>query len=276
MRHILQVPPDRDHYTRPVMDGIAHTRTSTIGSSIQDQYPLISYNGAHSALGVARSPELSAKLALLKYPAEKREIYKLAERARERAGAMYAAEMGDVIHEATFLADQGEELEYMPDYVVKDVAAYQDTMAAHGLTPEVGEVFCGQPDILVAGSFDRVMRQDDELYVLDIKTSRQEEAFQWNALSWATQVAIYANSTIWCKERGYIPWETLGIQRPSRKVGLIAHIVQGSGVCTLYRVDLEEGWRAALVAMQVHKLRAKAKTFITVQSEKTSLLPKQG
>lgn len=248
----------RDRWGRPVIDGTTYVRASTLADSLDNKEALLSWTGRQTALGLATSPDLIAAVATTK-PDDKKALDRLVEQAAERAKSRAGATMGTAIHTATELLDAGESIEVLPKDVQADAHAYRALLDGAGLTPLAAEVFVVNEELQVAGTFDRLLQGPHRVLIEDTKTSSNPNTAEYKALSWAIQIAVYANGRPWLPDRGIVDWEDVGLPAPSVTHGLVVHVVQGEAVAKAYSIDLVAGLEAARIAREVYDLRRLAK-----------------
>ncbi len=251
----IDVP--RDRWGRPKIDGTSYTRASTLAKTLEDQSGLINWAGRMTALGMSRNPDLVA-LAATTAPDDKRGLDQIAERAKERAGSTSGRDTGTSIHAASEMIDCGEDTSHLPADLLRDALAYRDACEREGLTPVLAETFVVNDRLNAAGSFDRLLYDDaGETYVIgDLKTGTNldpEYALRYSGLSWAIQLATYANGIPW--DGDWQDWIEIGADEPSWQRGVIFYIPRGSGQCHPLWLDLEVGMDAAILAAQVRDIR---------------------
>jgi hypothetical protein len=252
---VEQKEPRRDRYGRPEIDGEFYTRASSMSSAVEDKYNIQQWSMRQVGIGVARTKHLVAGFASAD-PKNSRTLNELVEKALDASGATASREIGTAIHAATERFDYGESLDGVPDHIVGDVEAYGDAMSKAGFVPQAAEIFVVNDELKVAGSTDRIaLGAGGGMGIVDIKTSSSPDSAKWAGLSWAIQIAIYANSTPYCSERGRLSWYDIGLEPPNKLFGVVAHIMQGSGKCRLYKVDLQRGWELAQLASTVRAAR---------------------
>lgn len=255
MIRVQQQEPKRDRYGRPEIDGEFFTRASSLSGAIEDKFAVNQWAQRQVGIGVARSQHLIAGFAATD-PKNTRTLNELVEKALDASGATAAREIGSAIHAATERYDYGEPLDGLPDHVVKDVQAYAKATERAQLEPALAELFVVNDDLKVAGSLDRLVRSASGGFgILDIKTSSNPDSYRYAGLSWAVQLAVYANSTPYCSQQGRMSWVDLGVTAPNKEVGIVAHIQQGSGKCRLFTVDLVKGYEFAQMAADVRAVR---------------------
>lgn len=254
-------PVERAKNGRPKIDGEWYTRVSTFAKAIDDKSNLVNWKGRQTLIGACMAPALVAKAATTDHT-DRTKMDELVERLCERAGATTGADMGDAIHAGTEAWDYGDEkvLAMLPGPVAGDVEGYGKMLESVGLTPVLAETFIANHTYKVAGTFDRlVINQHTGQYeVLDIKTSADRPAKQaaaFGALAWAMQIYLYASGKPHDADSGDLEWRELCDGVPSHAAGWVAHIQQGTGVCTPVRIDLEVGKHAADTAQAIRELR---------------------
>lgn len=239
-----------------------YTRATTFAKSIADTYALNRYGERMAIKGISMRPDLLAAVAATPLE-EKEKLNKLAERAKEAAGAKAGANLGTALHTFTEQYDRGEPVT-APAPWDRDVAAYAAGMTNAGITIEPGmieqTVLCLKYGI--AGTFDRLGFQELTVRhgagfelggkarrVIDLKTGRD---LQYGWLEIAVQLAIYANAD-------YIFNKTTKEYEPmppcDRETAIVAHLPVGTGKLTIYEVDIAMGWQLAELCFRVRNAR---------------------
>lgn len=253
MKRTPPVNVERDRWGRPIIDGNAYTRASTLAKALDDTTNLTDWACRMTALGVARSADLIA-LAATANPDDRSTLNDVVERAKDRAGAGGGRDTGTAIHAATEMVDCGEDISHLPTDLQRDARAYVAARNAIGYDPIVGEMFVANWDLLVAGSFDRLGLRGDLAMIGDIKTGKADKdaeyAARYNSVAWATQLAVYASGMPW-RPGGFVDWPV----RPDQNTGVIFYLQRGAGACTPIILDLEEGMRLARLAVDVRQAR---------------------
>lgn len=270
MKRLELAPPARDRYGRPVIDGEPYTRASTLAKTLDDQSNLIRWSSRMTAVGMSRSQDLVA-LASTMDPDNRKGLDEVVDRAKDRAGAGTGRDLGTSIHAATELVDYGMDLGRLPLDIRNDAEGYEDACRANGLTPVAGELFVVNSGLRAAGTFDRLMVDENGNGVVwDTKTGSNtdpKKAAQYAALAWSMQLATYATATPYDGLWGLRSWEELGLPVPSSTRGFIGYIPRGSGRCHVIEIDLALGLAAARLAVQVRDIR-KSKTVRSVVEAK--------
>lgn len=228
----------------------AWTRATTLSSSIADTFGLTKWQMRMVAKGLGMRPDLLA-LAAAAHVDDKQTLDRVAGDAKEAAGSSAGANAGTALHSFTEAVDRGEEPAVPPPWDA-DVAAYRDTLDAHGITrhPEWVERITVCPQYGVAGTFDRIVTLDGGRRVIgDVKTGR-DLSYSWPEIS--IQLALYANAThMWAVDH----WEPMPVLDPNEAV--VFWLPVGKGDCQLFTVDTAAGWEMAEVAYQVRQWRAR-------------------
>ncbi len=260
---------NRDRWGRPLIvpvgggKAVAHTRPSSLGSALEDMGGLIKWSMGRAAVGLARRPDLLLAVQSLADPdtVEKSKLYRLAEQAKEAAGASAAATTGTALHSFADVVDRGETLpEGLGADVVADIAAYQAARAGV-LTPVHIEPFVVCDELTAAGSPDRLELLADpagcctKLHVTDLKTGK--EVIKYGSLKIAVQMAVYAHADLYDVATG----DRTPVDVCQRR-GVVTHLPAGTASCTLHWVDLAAGWEAAQLATTVREWR-KRKGLLT-------------
>lgn len=256
---LLHQPADasvqRDRYGRYLItpaDGgkpVAHTRATTIASTLSDKLGLQQWALRMAAIGLTRRPDLFARVAAT--PADdKQALNRLVDEAKEAAAASAGANVGTALHSFTERLDRGEDV-VVPEPWCHDVTAYRAALDAAGARIVDGmiERIVVLPDLGVAGMFDRlVLLEGRELpLVADLKSGGY---LDWPEI--VIQQALYANAaTI------YDPATRTHVAMPAvdRDEALIIHLPAGKATCELHLIDIAAGWEAVQQAMWVREWR---------------------
>lgn len=226
------------------------TRATTLAGTISDRFALEKW----ARRGIVRGLSSSEQLILRAVAAgEDREgLDSVAEAALEAAGGSEASAIGTALHTLTERLDAGEKVD-VPATFRPDVEAYRAALAAAGLVIEKGwiERFVVVPAVEAAGTADRLFRVVDEVslpMIGDLKTGAN--AIKFGSLEIAAQLAIYSRATHWWdgKTHHLMP-------KVDQAVGIVAHMPARAGTCELYTVDLNAGWKIALLCFEARKWR---------------------
>lgn len=253
-RYVLRDPfTGRDH---------SWTRATTFASSIRDSYVLNEWQQRMVVKGMSLRPDLVAKASALDVKKDKDKMNRIAETAKEFAGAKIAANTGTAIHSFAENLNKGDmSLEEVPEVVRNDLKAYQQCLPAFGLeiVPHLVEQIICVPQFGVAGKFDEVLKEQSGSYVMGDVKSGQNLSFNWLEIS--IQIALYVNglnrSGIYDKSSKR--WVKSDI-RVRTDYAVVIHIPAGKGTCELWELDIREGWEAATLCADVRERRAQKAT----------------
>lgn len=247
----------RDHPRIHIGDGKfrSYSRASSWGKPLDDLNSLMDWKSRVTLLGAVVDPKLLDRAravvgpTIRATPDNRNALQAVANKALELGGAHEKADRGTAVHSLTDSVDRGEPLTNLPDEIAADLKAYRNTLDEYGVEPLQIETFTVQDDLRVAGTFDRLIRVDDQFFrcpkcyshffIADLKTSRTANYPH----SWAVQLAVYANSTPYDIDKHHrYKWATT----PCPHRGLLIHLPAGQATCDLYWIDIEAGWDAAI------------------------------
>jgi hypothetical protein len=248
----------------------AWTRATTFANSVSDTFALSQWSQRMAFKGAALRPDLVSLAHGLDVKADRDKLNKLVEQAKEAAGQKVAANLGTALHSFTEAIDRGGSLGDIPPQHVPDVHAYTAALHSEGMepVPHLIERITAVPHLGVAGTFDRILRLPDGTHAIgDLKTGADLK-YSWHEI--VIQLALYAHGVnqvgLWDPEkeewqgpRSYGdsletgPWDVPEVRTD---FGIVMHLPVGKAQCTLYRVDLVQGWEAAQLCLSVRKWRA--------------------
>jgi len=248
--------PRRDRWGRYLLpdpvtgEERAWTRATTLANTLSDPWGLVDWKMRMVAKGVATRDDLRALASSLPLDSGKKQLNKVAQDAIEYAGGSSGRNMGTALHEWTAQSDRGDP-PAVPEPWVFDLDAYNAALELYGVrtVPGLVEQIVCIPDLGVAGTFDRIVLWDPEAYIADVKTAASLD-YSW--LEIAVQLAIYANAEWIWNERDEA-WEHL--PKVNQSQGLVIHLPIGQARCDLFWVDLEIGWEAVTLAVDVREWR---------------------
>jgi hypothetical protein len=228
---------------------VPHTRATTYAATLDDRYGLEKWGQRMVAIGLSRREDLLAKVAATP-DNDRTRIDSIVVDAIEAGGSSTGRNIGEALHQFTQRIDLGEmELSAVGEPWRADVTAYRSALDAAGFAVELVEQTCVVPELVVAGTFDRIVVRDGRRFILDVKTGQSLD-HSWGAI--ATQLAIYSRAaTLYdlnTVEHSFMP-------KVDQRIGLVAHVPAGHGVCELVAVDLELGWQGAELAHHVRTWR---------------------
>lgn len=228
----------------------AWTRATTWANTIADTYGLNKWQMRMVAKGVATRKDLLA-LAASASVDEKGKLDGVAKDALEAAGGSTGRNLGTALHAFTEQVDRGETPE-IPHEWQRDLAAYSAKLVEAGVTvlPWYIERVVVCSTLGVAGTLDRIVRYEPEMFVADVKTG-SDLSYSWGEI--AVQLALYANAdAMWNGGGDYVEMPTV-----NRDKALVIHLPVGQGRCELHWVDIAAGWEAAQLAASVREWRAR-------------------
>lgn len=239
---------ERDRYGRPLVvppkggKAIAYTRATTIANSLDDASALVAWKMRMAAIGLTTRPDILLSISAAQD--DKLAVNSLIEDAMQVAGANKAANIGTAIHSFAERLDLGLELGVIPQEYVADIKAYEQTTKI--LNNKFIEQFSVLDKYKIAGTPDRVVEYNGELFIADIKTGRIDHP---NNIS--IQLAIYANG---------LPYDSATATRGTwgevnKEKAIIIHLPAGSGKCKLVWIDIKEGFKGLQFAMKARQWR---------------------
>ena len=239
---------ERDRYGRPLVvppkggKAIAYTRATTIANSLDDASALVAWKMRMAAIGLTTRPDILLSISAAQD--DKLAVNSLIEDAMQVAGANKAANIGTAIHSFAERLDLGLELGVIPQEYIADIKAYEQTTKI--LNNKFIEQFSVLDKYKIAGTPDRVVEYNGELFIADIKTGRIDHP---NNI--AMQLAIYSRA---------LPYYPATASRGSwgeinQDKAIIIHLPAGTGSCKLVWIDIQEGWKGVQQAMKVRKWR---------------------
>ena len=253
----------RDRWGRPLIvppgggEPRAYVRVSTMAKALDDTANLTKWKQRKTATGLLMRPDLQTRLAGILANGDpdtdddaKRELDRLCADATEAAGASSGATSGTGFHSLTEAIDRGDEPLFVPDADRPRLEAYRAATADYRAL--AAEVFVVNDALGVAGSFDRLwLCPDGRVRVGDLKTGKSEPAYP---MATATQMAMYARAKQYDPDTGERWPIYAGPHEYDPTTGLLIHL-PASGGCTVYPLNLVEGWRAARAAAEAYQLR---------------------
>lgn len=270
---------------------VTWTRATTFAKSIQDTFALSQWAQRMTLKGASLRPDIVAAVSTLEVKKDKDRVNALVEDAKKAAGDKVAANLGTAVH--SFTEDRDKALVGMP---VKDrevpgrlrptVDAYEELIASFGLEPVPGliEFTTAVKQYEICGTSDRVYRVTRDItfklngrtltlyageYIVgDVKTGA-DLSYGWMEI--CIQLAIYAQglntSGVWDWGTGQwakpvLPDNPEVLLKVRTDVAVVPHLPvdrkEGDPLATLYAIDLDEGWAAAVLCAQVRTTRKKA------------------
>jgi hypothetical protein len=233
-------PPDKGG--RPVL-WLPYTRTTTFCKALDNGHALGEWKARMAVLGMGQRPDYVALAASLSAEErDKREVQKLADKAREAAGPN-KADVGTALHGFTERLDRGEPVGQVPEQYRVHLENYAKATSVLRFTHYEVRTVCDE--LQTAGTPDRygycsVPDPDgivDALRVIDTKTGRVDYP-----ASMSIQLAIYWRSRLYDPATGA---RTELPELARSRWGIIVHLDALTGECQLYWLNLETGWAGA-------------------------------
>lgn len=246
-----------------------YTRATTIAKALDDTHNLTQWKIRQTAIGLTQRPDLHALIASTD-PTDKKTLDRHCADALEAAGASTGANAGTALHAATETLDLGIPIE-MPEPYKTDLTVYVETMRANNI--EIHKDLIEKIVVLdgpkIAGTFDRIVTlPTGETVIADLKTSQNLD-WSWNSI--AVQLAIYANADdIYNPETG---WRQPLPPELDKTRALVIHLPSGQARCELHLVDIQQGWEALQLALQVRAWRQTRKLNTPYSYQPTTRAP---
>jgi hypothetical protein len=251
----IDVP--RDRWGRPLIvppgdrKPIAYTRASTLAKALDNGNALANWKQRMTALGLAVRPDLMA-LVHTKTAEDRKDLDNICEQALVAAGGEARANMGTALHALSEEVDRGI-WPTADEAMMRDLTAYAEAVNLAGLRPLAMEGFVVQDQLQVAGTYDRIWQMADGTIVVgDLKTGDSAATYGLGAVQ--IQTAVYAHGTPYTHDAGR--GKALADLGVSQTLALLVHLPAGSGECSIYPLNIEEGWADAQLASSVHRRTA--------------------
>jgi hypothetical protein len=202
-------------------------------------------------LGLAQRPDLVLAAASHRGDRDTKDgkaaLNRVAKDAKEAAGSSAASNTGTALHKLTEMIDRGEELGEIPAAFVPDLEAYRRATAP--LRMVAIEQFGVLDEYRVAGTWDRIVGYEGELFIADTKSGKSVD---FGAMKIAMQLAVYSRSQV------YDPVTTTRTPlNVNQERALVIHLPAGTGTCELRWINIAAGWEAVRLAAQVREWRAR-------------------
>jgi len=252
---LLRPEPQRDGWGRymitPAGGGkpVAHSRVTTFARAIADTGSLEGYWKRCVAVGMARRPDLVLQASNLTID-DKKQLKNICDAADEASGANVKRNLGTGLHTITEHVDGGIDV-VIPEQFTGHIDAYRAAVEQLGMRRDLIEGVVVLSEFTLAGTFDRIVEIDGELYIADLKTG--SNPLQYGALEIAVQLACYANAdTIYnVGTKAHAPMPEVNKER-----ALVMHLpAAGPAECTLHWVDVKKGWEVARLCGEVRAAR---------------------
>ena len=243
----------RDRWDRPLLphpvSGVVHpyTRASTLSNAIEDKYNLGLWKQRQVAIGLAQRSDLIAKVQAKSD--DRDSLDQIVETALEVAGSSRGANLGTAIHDFTQMLDEGKPIPGDVDLRIwQALDAYETTCKQFNLDMYAIEMFVGCVEILSAGTFDRIVGYNGDLYVADIKTGADAPKYSHGA---SVQMAVYAHGRRYTEPTG---WGVDLRKHVRQDKAIMIHLpATGEPRCDLYWIDIAKGWEMARTSAAVRE-----------------------
>jgi hypothetical protein len=243
---------DESHEYR--LGGQRAKSVTAVAKLVPDDFALQAWDRRQIVVGLAKDPDLIERAAAA---IDNRDaLDRVVNDAKRAAGAHRKAERGSAMHrvlEWTLLGRTGLLLTARQH---ADADALRRTLDRYRLTPTRWvEGFVAYPEHLVAGRFDAIVERPDSTRILvDLKSGRNAVDYPQAA---AVQVAMYANAPFLAAsvqttgDRSAVSeWTTLP-ENLDRNRGYVLLVEPGEPVGSLHQINIEHGWAAAQLALQI-------------------------
>lgn len=181
------------------------------------------------------------------------ELNEIADLAFAAGDGYTKAQRGTDLHALTARWDTLARIPPLPDADAAILAAYARCMETHRLEPVLVERRVVVDDLGVTGTFDRVVRWDGGLHILDIKTG----SIAFSPGKTAQQLAVYAMGQLYADD-GSLTGLRKSLPPVNPDVGLVLHLPQDmvtGGSATLLTVDLAKGRQGIELSREVRAWR---------------------
>ncbi|OKI45248.1 hypothetical protein A6A27_11975 [Micromonospora sp. CB01531] len=271
-----------------------YTRVTTFIDCIEDKSNLERYGKRMVLVGAAKQPTILNAVQGLdpNDKADKKKLDGIAEKASIVAGSKDKADKGTHLHDLSEYVDRGEPLPLCSEADLVDMAAYK--LATVDLDVVHIERLVVVDETSTAGTPDRVSFYDGPGPVVDgerihikgnLITDLKTGSVEYGALKMAMQLADYSRGKFYDHtkfpapdrevdgEKAWQAWRKTEFTAEEAAAaytelpdvnqdwGLIIHLPAGSGVCTVYWIDLRAGWEGVQAAKVVRGLRSKKKVM---------------
>lgn len=241
-----------------------YTRCTSYVGALEDRANLEAWQKRIVLLGLKASELLRDRLGVLDID-DREGLDSLAEEAYEAGDGYRAAQKGTDLHGLTENVDRGEPLPADVTLADRaDMAAWCRLLSEYAVAILGIEKFVVIDRLKIGGTYDRTVDSDDPRLacpvdcgkprVLDLKTGR----IDYGGGKMAQQLAVYANGRAYDPKSG-----KRSVHRVCRHVAFVVHLPQGTGVASMHRVDIVEGWKAVRLSKAVREHRRISKKWIT-------------
>jgi hypothetical protein len=263
----------------------AWTRSTTFAKSISDTYALSQWGLRMALLGATVRPDIVQRAHGKHVSADKKLLDELTAELKSAAGDKVAANLGTSMHSFTEMADRAWHspggprsiMDQVPPDCRADVETYIRLLEETGLEPVPGliEFTTVVKQYGVAGTSDNCYRVMKPLtirigraevrfnpgdYVIGDKKTGKDLDYGWQEI--AIQLGTYAQGIntagVWDRHEEQWIQDPLNGAKVRLDAGIVIHLPvdkSGKKQPTVYGIDLESGWNAAVLCERVRTWR---------------------
>lgn len=237
------------------LDGRRAKAVSNVAKIPDDTYNLECWDRRQVAIGLAMDRNLVENIAL---DIEDRDaLDNIVDQAKRVAKAHRAADRGTQMHRVLQLVLLEQEHKLLTDQQRADAELLKRTLDRYKLTPYDGmaEQFIVWPHYTVAGRFDAILeRPDGTLILADLKSGPNAIEYPRSTIC---QLSLYAHApqmsaaiTTTGDKSEVTQWRTMPT-RLERRYAYVMLAQPDSDIGTLHELDIEHGWAAARLALEI-------------------------
>lgn len=259
--------PDPERPLDKPLNGHPYERISELGGNLEDKSNLSPYHQAQAVFGAVTNRHLFTQFRALASEFEdpwnqaKREVKDLLYQARMAGGEEHKSGMGTGFHRYAHLVDEGMEIDHPVNFLEDWLWCYGEAMKRFTVLMDEGFVVVddlddpgGREDLCVAGSFDRILLDNEtgEVLLADIKTGKSDNEY---VMSPTIQTSGYAHGRLYDQQTGVRSeiHPALSLTKT-----LLIHVPINSGKepeCCIYPLDAVRGWELACNAADAAKAK---------------------
>jgi hypothetical protein len=258
VRHVDQVEPPRNGFRQPKVAGKWMYSPSSY-DAVSDKSSLIPWSQERAAEVFSTNSEASDALRMigdLESPEGRKQLRALVKKAMEGSKATQGRDRGSLIHLGIEHVNRGGSLDDLTTPFVRQAAeTYLRMLEKYGLIPRLAEIFLASEELGVAGTADAIMTSANSPSILVDYKSGRAGSEAWAAVSWATQCSLYVNSLPYCHEKGFLSWESCGVEPPRTDIAIVMHIPSDGAEAKLHTVDCVRGLELVALSRQVKDAR---------------------
>lgn len=238
-------------------------RATNLAKTLADTYHLDRWQLRVVAKGMAIRPDLCELAHGMDVTDDKEDLQKIADQAREAAGANKGANMGTALHKHCERLDAGESIDALKLSAGsrRDVEAYRDFLTEKRI--EILPYYCERPvfntETNTIGRIDKI-GWDRELWplprIVDLKT---QKTMDFGGLEISVQLAQYGYAQwMWIREEDrWVPMPEL-----DKETATVIHLPVGKASPEDYEVPIDRGWRYAMLSLQTKTAQREGRGLI--------------